>query len=135
VADEGSGVTTQRTPPGRSRSAQRAKAERVAGVQRRLPGELDADDVVPRAPRLVEEQPGPAADVEEPTVGHVLGDELEQAPRGRAPARLLRQVGPVARLAVQRVELLAGRQPRLLDGAALVADEQVAVQAELVARG
>ena len=111
------------------------EAERVARVQRRLARELDAHDVVPGRPRLVEQQPGPAADVEEPSRGHVLGDELEEAARGRATAGLLGQVRAVARLAVQRVQLLAGRQRRLLDGAALVADEEIPVQAQLVARG
>ena len=111
------------------------QAERVARVLRRLPRELHADDVVPGRPCLVEQQPGSAADVEQPSRGNLLGDELEQAACGRAPAGLLGQVGAVARLAVQRVQILPGRQPRLLHGAALVADEEVPVQAQLVARG
>ena len=53
---------------------------------------------------------------------------------GAAPG-LLAQVGVVAHVAVELVQLVAGRQQRLLHGAALHARQQVAVAAGLVARG
>ena len=104
VTDEGSGVTTHSTPPGRSSPAQRSTArdrvvevlddvgehddveaveidegldrllahvepERLAGVARRRARELEADRLVAARARLVEQQPVPAADVEQPPGG------------------------------------------------------------------
>src|SRR5687768_2159091 len=63
------------------------------------------------------------------------GDEVQQPARGRPAARLLLQVGVVAHVAVERVEVVAGRQARLLDGAALDAFEKVAVLARAVVAG
>ena len=91
--------------------------------------------VVPGCPRLVEQQPGPAADVEEPSRGHVLGDELEEAVRGRAtPASSVRyEPSRVSRYSA------CSSSP---DGSAGCSTEphswqirEIPVQAELVARG
>ena len=72
----------------------------------------------------------PAADVEQAPLGDVRADQVEQAVRGRAAARLLAEVVVVAHVAVEVVQLRALGQERLLDGPALDAGEQVAVPAD-----
>ena len=111
------------------------EAQRLARMARRRARELEADRLVAARARLVEQQPVPAADVEQPPAGDLGADQVEQARGGGAPPGLLAEVGVVAHLAVELVQLVAGGQQRLLHGAALHAGEQVAVSAGLVQRG
>ena len=109
--------------------------QRLAGMARGRARELEPDRLVAARARLVEQQAVPAADVEQAPGGDLLGDQVEQVAGGGAAPGLLAQVGVVAHVAVERVQLVAGRQQRLLHGAALHAREQVAVAAGLVREG
>jgi hypothetical protein len=75
----------------------------------------------------------PAADVEQPPRRDLGADEVEQVPGGGAAPGLLAQVGVVAHVAVELVQLVAGGQQRLLHRAAFHARQQVAVATGLVA--
>ena len=77
--------------------------------------------------RLVEQQPVAAADVEQPPARRRERPIRSSRRRGRRAAPgLLGEVGVVAHVAVEVVQLRARRQHGLLDGAALGAREQVA---------
>ena len=77
----------------------------------------------------------PAADVEQASSGDLRGDQIEQMGGGRAAPGLLAEVGIVAHVAVERVQLVAGGQERLLDRPALDAGQQIAVAPGLVQGG
>ena len=109
--------------------------QRLAGMARGRTRELEPDRLVAARARLVEEQTVPAADVEQAPGGDLGADEVEQVAGGGAAPGLLAEVGVVAHVAVELVQLVAARQQRLLHGAALDARQQVAVAAGLVARG
>ena len=109
--------------------------QRLAGVAGRRARELEPDRLVAARARLVEQQAMPAADVEQAPRRDLGADEVEQVRGGGAAPGLLAQVGVVAHVAVELVQLVAGRQQRLLHRAALHARQQVAVAAGLVARG
>ena len=120
-----------RTPPAATR-ARRARSTRACSAADAR--ELEPHRLVAALARLVEQQPVPAADVEQPPARPVRADQVEQAVRGRAPAHLLGEVVVVAHLAVEVVQRVAGRQDRLLDRPALEAAQQVAVLADARAR-
>ncbi len=112
------------------------QAEHVARVAGGRARELQPEHVVAHPARLVEQQAVAAADVEQAPRAGVAGDQLEHAAGGRAPSRLLAEVGVVGHLAVEVVQLGARGQARLLHGAAGRAAQQRAVLAgPVVARG
>ena len=117
------------------RAAPDVEAEDVAGVGARRVGDLEARDLPAAAARLVEQQPVAAADVEHPPARRVALDRVEQAPRRAAAAGLLGQVGVVAHLAVEVVQLGAAGEVGLLDRPAARARVEVAVAADGVAAG
>ena len=106
-----------------------------AGVLARLGGELETLDAPAAGARLVEQQPVAAADLEHPPARGVALDRVEQAPGGDAAPGLLGQVGVVAHVAVEVVELGAGGEVGLLDRPAALAGVEVGVAADAVAAG
>ena len=90
------------------------EAERVAGVRRRRARELEAGRLVAAVARLVEQQPGAAADVEQPPGRDEAADEVEQAAVRRPAPGLLAEVRLVGHVAVEVVEGRALRQDGLL---------------------
>ena len=75
-----------------------------------------------------------AAHVQQAAGRHLLLDQVEQAAGRFAPPRLLAQVGLVGHPPVEVGQLVAPRQPRLVDGAAVAARVEIAVLARVVVR-
>lgn len=103
------------------------EAEHLAPVGGGARRQLQPHHVVAAPPRLVEQQPVPAAHVEQTPRRHVAADQVEQAARGGPPAGLLIEVGLVLHAPVELVQVGPLRQRGLVHGAAMTADEQVAV--------
>ena len=79
------------------------EVERGAGVLGRRAAELEAERLVAAPTRLVEQQAGAAADVEQAPARHERGDQVEEPAGRRAAAFLLAEVGLVRHVAVQVV--------------------------------
>ena len=110
--------------------------ELVAGVRGGRDGQLHALDLVASGARLVQQQARAAAHVEQSARRRVLVDQIEHPARGPPAAGLLREIGLVVHLPVQRRQLGAGGERRLLNGPAGGARVQVAVLAgPVVGRG
>jgi hypothetical protein len=109
--------------------------EHIPRVARGGAGQLEPCHLVAAPARFVEQQAVAAADVEQPARRDVPPDQVQQPPRGRAPAGLLVQIGLVPHVTVEGVQVGARRQARLLDGAAVHAREQVTVLAGPVVAG
>ena len=128
---ETSASTTTSKPSSSAKSSTgcltHVEAERLAGMARRRARQLQADRLVAARARLVEQQPVPAADVEQAPAATCAAIRSSRRAGGGAPPALLAEIGVVAHLAVELVQRVARRQQRLLDGAALHARQQIAV--------
>jgi len=97
----------------RDELAERAGVDRQpepgARVARRVLRQLEPFDLVAAPAALVEQQPVPAAHVQQPASRRVLADLVEQAPRGGPATLLLVEVVLVAHVPVEREQGVAAR--------------------------
>src|SRR5439155_18567733 len=101
--------------------------QHLAGARRRTRGQLQALDLVAAAAGLVEQKAVTAAHIEQPTRRRVAADQVEEPAGGGATALLLVEVGVIADLSVEVVQLRPRGEGGLLHRPAIAAREQVAM--------